>query len=134
MISELPGCTLERDLSLVGEQRRQGVIAPPWRLEDVAAIDLAAGKIAGLAGDAQLVLGAVVERLQLRVAHRPVRERRVLRDDGCPVALDGMGAGAEIVLVHAPGNGAIMYRATAGLVAVILNWNRQRAHVGIGPP
>ena len=27
-----------------------------------------------------------------------------------------------------------MYRATAGLVAVILNWNRQRAHVGIGPP
>ena len=45
------------------------------RLKDIAAIDLLALDVAGLAGYAKLVLGLVVERLKFGVAYRPIGQR-----------------------------------------------------------
>jgi hypothetical protein len=93
---------LEERARLIHQQRWQGIFAPPRRLEHIAAVDLVAVEIAGLAGHAQIVFGAVVKRFEVGIAERPVRERGVRRDRGHAIALDGVGAGAEIVLVEPP--------------------------------
>ena len=103
MIAELLGAGLEQQ-SPTGRRISglQRVFALARRLEDVAAVDLLALDVAGLARDAKLVLGLIVERLEFGIAHRPVGRPRSLRDGGCAVALDGLGAHAEIVFVQAP--------------------------------
>jgi len=50
-------------------------VARPRRLEGIAAFDPLALQVAGLAGNAELIFGAVVERLEIAVAQRPVDER-----------------------------------------------------------
>jgi len=72
VISQLAGSGFEQYSRLIGEQSRQWILAATRRFEDVAALDLAAAEIAGFAGNAKLVLGAIVVRLEIGVAHRPV--------------------------------------------------------------
>ena len=96
------GAGLEQHRRLIHLQRRQRIFAAPWSLENVAAVDLGAFEIAGFAGDAELILGLIVERFELGIAHRPIRERRVGGDGVFAVALEGLGADTEIVFVHAP--------------------------------
>ena len=119
VIAELLGAVLEQDAGLVLGERRQRIFALTRRLERVAAVDLAALQIAGLAGDAEVILDLVVERLEFGIAQRPVGERGVRRDRRQPIAFDGIGAGAEIVLVQAPRHRTVMHGAAAGLIAVV---------------
>jgi len=133
-MAELAVRLVKQDRALIPEERRQRIFATARRLEDVAAVDLLALQIAGLAGDAELVLGAVVERLEVGIAQRPIRDRGILRDRLGAVALNRVRARAEVVLVHAPGHGAVMDGAAAGLIAVILHRERRSAGIGVGPP
>ena len=119
---------------LIHLQRRQRIFALARRFERIAAGNFLALQVAGLAGDAELVFGAVVERLEVGIAERPIGERGILRDDGRPVALDGLRAGAEIVLVQAPRERAVVHGAAARLVAVVLVRGRVGARSCIGPP
>jgi hypothetical protein len=90
VVAELVGGRFEDRAGLVHLQRRQWIVALPRRLERIAAGDLLALEIAGLAGDPELIFGAVVERLEILVAQRPIGEGRILRDRSRPVALDGL--------------------------------------------
>src|SRR5262249_30607767 len=65
-------------------------------------VDLFSLHVAGLAGNAELVFGTVVIRLQTRVAQRPVGERGVFRNGGRAVTCDRVRARAEVILVQAP--------------------------------
>ena len=129
-----PGRLVEDDAGLVRRQRRQRILALARRLEPIATLDLLALQIAGPAGHAKLVLGAVVIGLKLGVAHWPVGEGGVLRDHLGAVALDRLGAGAEIILVQPPGHRAVMHGAAAGLVAVVLHRDRVGARIRVRPP
>jgi hypothetical protein len=51
-----------KDRRRVRRLQWQGIFAPPRRLEHVAAVDLVAVEIAGLAGHAEIVFGAVCPR------------------------------------------------------------------------
>src|SRR5262249_18895049 len=53
---------------------------------------------------------------------------------GSAIALDGVRAHPEIILMEAPGDCAVVNRAATGLVAVALSWDRCRARPRIGPP
>ena len=134
VIAELLGAFLENERRIVDQERRQRELALPRRLEDVAARDLAALQVAGFAGNAEIVFGAVVIRLEIVVAQWPVGDRAVLRDGGCAVALDRLRAGAKIVVMEAPRHRAVMDRAAADLGAVVERRQRHRARAGIGPP
>ena len=76
-MAELAVRLVKQDRALIPEERRQRIFATARRLEDVAAVDFLALQIAGLAGDAELVLGALVIGLEVGVAQRPVGERGV---------------------------------------------------------
>ena len=88
VIAELLGAGFEQHAGLIDLQRRQRIFALARRLEHIAAVDLLALQIAGLARHAELVFGLVVERLELGIAQRPVDERGILRDGRGAVALD----------------------------------------------
>ena len=62
MVAEIFAGGLEIGAGLIDLQRRQRIIAAARRLEDIAAVNLLALQIAGLAGDAEFVLGAVSPR------------------------------------------------------------------------
>src|SRR5262249_57909274 len=66
--AKLPGCFVKDDARLIRRQRRQRVFAFARRLEHIAAFDLLSLQIAGPAGHAELVFGAVVIGLKLGVA------------------------------------------------------------------
>ena len=134
MVAKLAGPGCEDDARLIRHQRRQRILAAARRFERVAAFDLAALQIARLAGHAELVFGAIVERLQIRVGQRPVDERRILRDRRRSVAINGLRPRAEIVLVKAPGDCAVVHGTAARLVAVIENRERIRARLRVRPP
>jgi hypothetical protein len=134
VIAELAGRGVEQDLGLVRKQRWQRKLAAARRLEHVAAVDLLALQVAGLAGDPELVFGAIVVGLEIGVAQRPIRQRGILRDRRGAIALDRLRAGAEVVLVHAPRHRAVVHRAAARLVAVILHRDRRRACIAVRPP
>src|SRR6266567_2491638 len=68
MIAELLRCLVEDQTRAVGDERGQGVIAIARRFEDIAAGDSGALQIARLAGHAELIFGAVVIGLQIRIA------------------------------------------------------------------
>ena len=70
--AELARAVREDRAGLVYLQRRQRIVALARRLERIAAVDLRALEIAGLAGNAELILGAVIERLEIGIAQRPV--------------------------------------------------------------
>ena len=90
-------------------------------------VDLAALQVAGLAGHAEIVFGAIVIGLEIVVAQRPVGDRAVLRDRGCAIALDRLRARAKIVVVEAPRHRAVVDGAAAHLVAVVERRQRHRA-------
>jgi hypothetical protein len=90
VIAEVAPGGVEQDLGLVLKQRRQRIFATARCFEHVAAVDLPALQVAGLARHAEFVFGAVVERLEIGVAQRPVGERGVRRNRGRAVALDGV--------------------------------------------
>src|SRR5207248_3451428 len=72
VIAELARGRFEVLAGLIHLQRGQRIVAPARRLEHVAAVDLLSLQVAGLAGNTQLVFGAIVIRLEFRVADRPV--------------------------------------------------------------
>ena len=116
-------------------QRRQRIVAPARRFEHVAAVDLASLQIAGLARHAELVFGAIVVGLEVGVAQRPVDERGVLA--GSPTlhsARSVCDRSAEVVLVEAPRDRAVVDGAAARLVAVVLRRDRGRARIRVRPP
>ena len=134
MIPELLAGRVEVDADLVELERRQRVVALPRRLEDVAAGDLLALQIAGLARHADLILDTLVVGLELGVAQRPVDDRGIFRDCSLAVALDGVRAHPEIVVVEAPGDRTVVHGAAAGLVAIALRRDRGRARFGVRAP
>jgi hypothetical protein len=134
VVTELPGAALEIRARLIDLQRRERITAAPRRLEDVAPVDLLALQIAGLSGDADFVLGAIVIGFEIGVAQRPVDERGIFRNRRGAVALNGVRAHPEIVLVKSPGNGAVVNGAAAGLVSVVENLKRRRACIAIRAP
>src|SRR5262249_1671667 len=134
VIAELPGRRLEVRPHLIHLQRRQRIVAAARRLEHIAAVNLAALQVAGLARPPDLVLRATIERLEPGIAHGPVDDRAILRDGGRAVALDGLRANPEIILVEAPRHGAVVHRAAAGLVAVAETLDPRRPRVRVGPP
>ena len=134
MIAELAARPRRRRRRIDPRATAAAEFATARRFEDIAAADLAPLQIASLARNAELVFGAVVIGLQLRVAQRPVDKRGIRGNSRCAVALDRLRAGAKIVLVQAPRHRAVMDGAAAGLVAVALGRDRGRAHIGIPPP
>src|SRR5262249_12350331 len=110
------------------------IVALARRLEHIAAVDLIALQIAGLAGHADLVFGLLVEWLQHRIGQGPVSERAFLRDRSEAISLDGVRARAKIVLMQAPRYGAIVDGAPARWVAVVLRGNPPRPFVPFRPP
>src|SRR5262249_39893162 len=99
---ELARRLLEDGLGLILAQRRQRIVAPARRLEHVAPVDLLALQVAGLARHPKLIFGAIVVRLEISVAERPVDEGRGLRDRGGAGGPDSLRPGAKIVLVQPP--------------------------------
>src|SRR5262249_55158590 len=95
---------------------------------------LLALQIAGLARHADLVLGALVEGLELGVAHGPIDDGGILRNGGGAVALDGVRAHPEVIFVKAPGDGTVVDGATARLIAVALGRDRSGPRARIGAP
>src|SRR6516225_1961152 len=134
VIAELPGRAVKNDARLIVAQWRQRIFAPARRLEHVAAVDLVALQIAGLARHAELVFGAIVVGLQIGIAQWPVGERGILRDRRCAVTLDRMRAGAEVVLVKPPRHRAVMHGSAARLIAVTQRRQRVGARIGIWSP
>src|SRR5579859_1073812 len=70
------------------------VAARPF--ENIAALDLAAAQIAGLAGDAAQFVEVIVVRLDLIEADRPILDGHVLRNRLCAVAFGNRAADAKI--------------------------------------
>src|SRR5712691_799836 len=102
MIAELLRRLVEDQPRAVGDERGQGVVAIARRFEDIAAGDSGAFQIAGLAGQAELIFGAVVIGLQIRIAERPIGERGILGYGAHAIPLYRPRAVAEIILMHAP--------------------------------
>src|SRR2546423_3398180 len=100
--AELLGASLEDSRRIVDEQRRKWKFALAWGFEDVASVDLSALQIAGLAGHAEIVFGAIVKGFEVGVAQGPVNDRAVLWDRGHAIALDCLRAHAEITFVEPP--------------------------------
>ena len=134
VIAELLAAASNRIAGLIHEQRRQRKLATARRFEHVAAVDLASLQIARLARHAELVFGAIVVGLEIGVTQRPVDERGVFRDRRRAIALDRLRPRAEVVLVKAPRDRAVVDGAAARLVAVILHRDRVRARIRVRPP
>src|SRR5690606_4195767 len=66
--------------------------------------------VAGIAGNPQRVLYAIIERLQLFVAEGPVLDGRVLRNPVGTVAIGGFADHLEIPGVQAPALGPVVHR------------------------
>jgi len=118
VVAELLGGAVKNDARLIVAQWRQRIVTAARRFEHIAAGDLVALDIAGLARHAELIFGAVVVGLQIGVAQWPVDERGIRGNCRCPVALDRMRARAEIVFVQAPRDCAVMDGSAACLIAV----------------
>src|SRR6185369_10755634 len=134
MVAKFLDALFEDASGVVHEQRRHRELALARSLEDVATLDLAPLQVTRLAGHAEIVFGAIVERLELRVAQRPVDYRTVLRDRRRAIALDGLRPHTEVALVESPRDCAIVNGAAADLVAIVQRRHRHRARVSIGPP
>src|SRR5262249_52118404 len=134
VIAEFLRPRLEQHRRLVPLQRRQRIVALARRLEHIAAVDLIALQIAGLAGTPDLRFGLLLEWPQHRIGQGPVSERAFLRDRSEAISLDGVRARAKIVLMQAPRYGAIVDGAAARLVAVVLRGNPHRPFVPVRPP
>jgi len=65
---------------LIREQGWQRILARRGASNTFSAVDLAPRQVAGLAGHAQLVFGAIVKGFQVGVRQRPVGKRRAFRD------------------------------------------------------
>src|SRR5262249_61628186 len=76
VVAELFGRGFEVDADLIDLQWRQRIVTAARRFEHVAVLDLASLQIARLTRDAKFVLRAIVVRLELRVAPRPLEARR----------------------------------------------------------
>ena len=75
MIAELLRGACKNDAGLIGQERRKRIFALPRRLERITGTGFTPLQIAGLAGDAEFVFGAIVERLEIGVSQGPVGER-----------------------------------------------------------
>ena len=119
VITEFARSGREDHAGLIGQQSGKRILAAARRLERISAVHFAALQIPRLAGNAQFILRAIVERLEFGVRQRPVGQRRVGRDGGRSIAFDGVGSRAEVVFVEAPGKSAVVDRPASGLIAVI---------------
>jgi hypothetical protein len=66
--------SLEDSRGIVDEQWWEWKFALARGLEDVATVDLSALQIAGLAGHAEIVFGAIVKGFEIGVPQRPVND------------------------------------------------------------
>src|SRR5687767_7624468 len=66
-------------------KRRHRILAAAGALEDIATLVDTATDVSALAGNSNLALDDVVERLELFVAEGPVFDRRSLRQPRCSV-------------------------------------------------
>src|SRR5262249_12674947 len=87
VVAEVVCAFFKNARGIVDEQRRQRKFTLARRLEDIAAGDLLALQVAGLAGDAKFVFGLIVIWFELGVTDRPVVDGAVLRDRGRAIAL-----------------------------------------------
>ena len=97
-------------------ERRHRIGARARALEDVAALVDGAADIAGLAGDADLVLDLVVEGLELLEPERPVLHRRALGDARGAVAARGFAHHPEVPRIEPPALRPVVQRGAADRV------------------
>ena len=97
-------------------QRRHRIGARAGALEDVAALVDGAADIAGLAGDADLVLDLVVVGLELLEPERPVLHRRALGDARGAVAARGLAHHLEVPRIEPPALRPVVQRGAADRV------------------
>ena len=73
MITEFARSGFEDQAGLIGQQSGKRILAAARSLEGISTFDLAALQIARLAGNAQFIFRAVIERLELGVTSRASR-------------------------------------------------------------
>src|SRR5262249_11545739 len=94
-------------------ERLVRIIVLPRPFEYVAAIDLLAAQIAGLAGHAEQLLEAVVIGLELVVGDREVLDRHLGGNGGLAVTASEMSARVVIGRQEAPGDAVPVRAGTA---------------------
>ncbi len=130
----MPAPACEYHAGLIGQQSGKRILAAAWRLERISAVHFAALQIPRLAGNAEFILRAVIERLEFGVSQGPVGERRIGRDGGRSIAFDGVRSRAEVIFVEAPGKSAVVNRPASGLIAVIQVGERLGVRFVVRPP
>jgi hypothetical protein len=83
-------------------QRRHRIFARPRSFEDVAALVDRAFDIAGLAGDADLMLDLVVVGLELLEPEWPVLDGRAFWQARCAIAARGLAHDLEVPRIEPP--------------------------------
>src|SRR5262249_57044970 len=94
-------------------ERRHGIIARARPLEDVTALVDCAVDVAGLAGDANLVLDLVVIGLELLEPERPILYGRALGDARGAVAARGLAHHLEVPRIEPPALCPVVQRGAA---------------------
>src|SRR3569833_3001681 len=102
MVAEIARRPLEQHHVVVWLQRRVWVFAAAWGFEDVAAVNLLAAQVAGLAGGAAALFELVVVGLELMVVDRPILQVHVRRDDLAAVFCHGPRVHLVLPLRPAP--------------------------------
>src|SRR5262249_37797804 len=98
-------------------QRLVGIVVVARTLEDVAALDLLAAQVSGLARGAAELLEAIVIRLEIVVGDAPSLDGHVFRDRGASVACGQMAAQHEFARTEPPGNAVPVRAGAADAVA-----------------
>src|SRR3954469_4804459 len=113
----MPAEPARRRRHVLGElgagERRHRVFAGTRALEDVAALVDGARDVAGLAGDADLVLDLVVPGLERLEPERPVLPRGALGDARGAVAARGLAHHLEVPRVEPPALRPVVQRGAA---------------------
>src|SRR5262245_35183903 len=98
---------------LGASERRHRIRAPPRPLEDIAEWVDRTVYIAGLAGDADLVLHLVVIGLKLVQSERPILHCRTFRNSPSAIAASGFAHDIEVPWVKPPALRPVMQRGAA---------------------
>ena len=94
-------------------QRLVGIFIAARAFKYVAALHDLAAQVSGFAGDAAQLVEAVIVWLELVIRDRPIRDRHVVGNGACPIALGEHAANAEIGRQEAPVQTAPVIARTA---------------------
>src|SRR5262249_61583332 len=72
MIAKLPRRAVEDLTGLIDTQRRQRIVASPWCLKRIAAIDLASLQVTRFTRHTEFKFGAIIVRLEIFIPQRPL--------------------------------------------------------------